>query len=299
MTTESDKPAEKAAPTPGTPEHDAAMVALATERMGLEQPTIADKPTKPAGVPDKFWDAEKGVVRVDDLAKSYTELEKARSAAPVFKADTPAKVPTVDEAKAFLVTKGVSAEDIAKLDEDGVKAKYAELNKPAAPKSSGIDMAALNAEFAANGDLTAETRQKLADDGYPKEIVDGYISGQKALAEKYDQAAFAIAGGEASFKAMADWASQNFTEADAKAYNEAVTSRDVAKMNLAVQGLKSRYEAAEGLKPNLLKGDGSANSAQGFTSREEMVKAMSDPRYKKDPAYRKTVETRVGLATFF
>lgn len=33
-------------------------------------------PGRPADVPDKFWDADAGAVRVDALAKSYRELEK-------------------------------------------------------------------------------------------------------------------------------------------------------------------------------------------------------------------------------
>ncbi len=33
-------------------------------------------PTRPDGVPEKFWDAEKGVVNTDAAIKSYTELEK-------------------------------------------------------------------------------------------------------------------------------------------------------------------------------------------------------------------------------
>lgn len=35
---------------------------------------------KPDGLPDKFWDAEKGEVRADALLKSYLELEKKMSA---------------------------------------------------------------------------------------------------------------------------------------------------------------------------------------------------------------------------
>lgn len=35
-------------------------------------------PERPDYIPEKFWDAEKGEVRVDGLAKSYAELEKNR-----------------------------------------------------------------------------------------------------------------------------------------------------------------------------------------------------------------------------
>ncbi len=36
-------------------------------------------PDRPADVPDKFWDADAGAVRVDALAKSYRELERHMS----------------------------------------------------------------------------------------------------------------------------------------------------------------------------------------------------------------------------
>jgi len=47
-----------------------------------------DTPTKPEGLPDKFWDAEKGQVRQDALLESYTNMEKEYS-----KLKQPAPVP--------------------------------------------------------------------------------------------------------------------------------------------------------------------------------------------------------------
>jgi len=41
-------------------------------------PTVGDQ-APPAGVPAKFWDAEKGEIRVDALLKSYLELERKLS----------------------------------------------------------------------------------------------------------------------------------------------------------------------------------------------------------------------------
>lgn len=38
---------------------------------------------KPETLPEKFWDAETGEIRMDDLIKSYIALEKKLSAAPV------------------------------------------------------------------------------------------------------------------------------------------------------------------------------------------------------------------------
>ncbi|WP_119679683.1 capsid assembly protein [Indioceanicola profundi] len=45
----------------------------------MTETTIA---TRPANVPEKFWDAEAGAIRVEALLKSYAELEKRLSAAP-------------------------------------------------------------------------------------------------------------------------------------------------------------------------------------------------------------------------
>jgi len=45
------------------------------------------KPQRPDNIPEKFWDAEKGEVRLDELAKSYAELEKAKSEAPAPKVE--------------------------------------------------------------------------------------------------------------------------------------------------------------------------------------------------------------------
>jgi len=42
-------------------------------------PPPADAKTRPAEVPEKFWDAEAGTLRVDALLKSYRELERRLS----------------------------------------------------------------------------------------------------------------------------------------------------------------------------------------------------------------------------
>jgi hypothetical protein len=44
-----------------------------------QQPTTAATGQKPDGVPEKFWDAANGNVRLDDLIKSYCALEKKLS----------------------------------------------------------------------------------------------------------------------------------------------------------------------------------------------------------------------------
>jgi hypothetical protein len=304
-------PAADTPPAPGTPEHDAKMVAVADARMGVPPTTPstpAAKPTKPAGVPDKFWDAEKGEVRLADLAKSYGELEtKLGQQPPAAKpADPPKPAPSVYAQKALLADKGIAVDEIEKLTPEQVKAKYDELSKPAADpakvaaESKGVDFKVLGDEYAKNGKLSDETYADLAKKGFDKTTVDTYIAGQAAIAEKYDAVGMEAAGGEERFKAMAAWASRSVSPADLATFNDAVSSMDESRMKLAVAGMRARFEAAEGAPPKLaLRGGNAADTSdEGFASLAEQKVAQSDPRYKKDPAYRDQVIRRIANSNF-
>lgn len=257
-------------PAPGTPEHAAAMAAKAQERMGAP---AAAKPTKPEGIPDKFWDAEKGEVRVAEMAKSYTELEKKTPPAPAAKPD-------------LKISPAPAAGDPAAAQ--------------AAVDKAGLNMAEFNAEYAEKGALSPESYAKLAEKGFDKDTVDTYIEGQKARAERYDAAAFEASGSKEKFFEMTKWAASNLKPAEIAAFNAAVTSGDVEQMRLAVTGVRAKFEASEGSSPNLLTGGArsTGNDVTGFASKAEMVEAMKDPRYKKDPAYRAQVAQRVKNANF-
>lgn len=297
-------------PQPGTPAHDAAMVALAESRMSQFAPPAVEepaKPTKPADVPDKFWNAETGAVDYAGLTRSYNELStklgQQKPAAPA-KADEP-KLDTPEKQKAFLTLKGVTAEDIGKLDEAGIKAKVEELSKPAADpakvaaESKGVDFEALTAEFVEKGALTPETYASLEAKGYPKQVVDTYIAGKQALNAAYDAAAHEAAGGEKRFGEMSAWAAANVPAAELDAYNAAVISGNKAQMQLAVAGMRQRFETAEGSPPTLLAGGTTrGGDVAGFTSRKEQSAAINDPRYRADPAYRKSVEQKIGNSKF-
>ena len=42
----------------------------------LATPAIDDRPARPSGVPEKFWNPENGAIRTEALLKSYLELER-------------------------------------------------------------------------------------------------------------------------------------------------------------------------------------------------------------------------------
>jgi hypothetical protein len=56
-------------------------------------------------------------------------------------------------------------------------------------------------------------------------------------------------------------------------------------IQIAVAGMKAEYDNAEGYEGRMLTGK-AAQSRDSFRSQAEVVQAMSDPRYDRDPAYR-------------
>lgn len=235
--------------------------------------------TRPEGIPEKFWDAEKGEVKVAELAKSYTELEKVKPAA------TPPASGNPDPAEAAAAAAQAAAAAGGTGDADA--------------------FATFATEFAEKGALSEASYKALAEKhNLPKEVVDQYIAGQARVAELEGQAAVsevhALAGGADQYAAMAKWALANLTEADQEVFDKAVMSTDKATRSMAVESLKARFTAATGSDPKLISGDGAANAGAGaFQSRAEVTAAMRDPRYKADPAYRAEVERRINAMPVF
>lgn len=248
------------APKPGTPEYDAAMAEKG--KGAVQTPAAPAAPARPEGLPEKFK-------TVADMVASYAELEK--------KLGTPA-------APAAEAKPGEAPKSPLTVPTD-------EANK--AVQNAGLDMAALDAEWKANGDLKPESYAALEKSGIPKAMVDSYISGQKALAAQYDADAFATAGGEESYTKMVTWAKTGLQADEIKAFDKAVTSGDRAQMKLAVAGLKSRFEAKFGSDPSLLSGGG-VPSGDVYESTEQMKADMRKPEYKKDPAFRAKVAEKIG-----
>ena len=57
----------------------------------------------------------------------------------------------------------------------------------------------------------------------------------------------------------------------------------------AVQALKFRFDDAKGVDGEMLQGKAPKSTADTFKSQAQVVKAMSDPQYEKDPAYRQAI----------
>ena len=228
--------------------------------------TTAEKPveqsvetSKPEGLPEKFNS-------VEDLAKSYSELEKKLGETKV--------------------------EETPETKQEEPKTEDLEIANKAA-ESAGLNVQDLQAEFDNSGELKAESYEALDKAGIPKEYVDQFIAGQLAMRENLVSDVKGVAGGEDSYGEMMEWASNNLSESEKNAYNNAVNNTDVEAIKLAVVGLKARYESANGIEPTLTKGKASPSTEGGFRSWAEVTEAMADARYQKDIAYQDDVKRKI------
>ena len=264
--------------TPETPEekqeHIDAMVAKAE---GKEAPATApsDEPAatpegetaeRPAWLPEKFKTPE-------DLAKAYAALEQKNS--------------TGDKPQ--------SPEGDAK-DGDEVPTQ-ADANEAAqkAVEAAGLDMDALGAKIAQNGDLDAADYEALQKQGITKDMVSTYVAGQQAIAEKLVTSMHNAVGGEDQFNTLLEWGAENLSREEVAAFNQTIDGGSEAAIRMALEGLNSRYKAAGNDKPKLLGGrQAAAASVDVFRSQAEMTAAINDPRYARDAAYRSDVIAKIG-----
>tara|TARA_B100001939_G_C16913303_1_gene605671 strand:+ start:676 stop:1458 length:783 start_codon:yes stop_codon:yes gene_type:complete len=159
---------------------------------------------------------------------------------------------------------------------------------------------ALNDEYDENGRLSDESMEALKEMS-SEELVDAYFQMQERmgsepqgteLTESDVSAIQQSVGGAENYNALVSWAAENFDQSEIEAFDGVVESGNVGAINLALQALYYRYTEAEGMEGQLLQGKAAA-PANGFRSQAEVVRAMQDPRYDRDPAYRAEVMQRL------
>ena len=96
-------------------------------------------------------------------------------------------------------------------------------------------------------------------------------------------------GGEKQYNTMLQWASNNFDESEISRYDKVMESGDPDAAYFAVQALAAKYNDGVGVEGKMLTGKPAADKGDNFRSQAEVVRAMSDPRYEADPAYRQDI----------
>ena len=156
-----------------------------------------------------------------------------------------------------------------------------------------------SAEFAENGQLSAETMEKF-NSMSSQELVNAYIESQANAPQQQQQQSSDLseaevnsiknyAGGEESYNTLMQWAGSNLPQASVEAFDNLVENGNAVAIQLAVAGLRAEYDRSNGVDGELLTGKAPEQTVDVFRSQAEVVRAMSDPRYDDDPAYRQDV----------
>ena len=109
------------------------------------------------------------------------------------------------------------------------------------------------------------------------------------LTEAQAQELFKMVGGEKAYQSMITWAGQNLSQEEIQMYDSVMGKGDPNAIFFAVQALNSKYSDAVGQDGQMLSGKSARSEDNSFQSQQELVRAMSDPRYDNDPAYRRSV----------
>lgn len=163
----------------------------------------------------------------------------------------------------------------------------------------GLDLEKITAELVQNdGKLTDETRADLEARGIPKKMVDTHVQGILAIREMQTQTILGAFGGEQAWKEISSWAESNAPADVVDEFNAALQTNDSTRQRAAVHHLKTLYQTSSAGQQTLVQGiQGGAGFHSGYTSRSEMLKAMSDQRYVGgDEQYIRDVEAKVAAS---
>tara|TARA_R100001463_G_scaffold1493_2_gene6613 strand:- start:184 stop:939 length:756 start_codon:yes stop_codon:yes gene_type:complete len=163
-----------------------------------------------------------------------------------------------------------------------------------------------SAEYAENGELSQDTMSKLTEMS-SEELVNAYIASQSTnqatnSIELNDNQVKSIkdsVGGESKYEELVSWAGQNLDAASVQAFDTLVETGNAKAIELAVAGLNARYEAENGSDGQLITGKSPTTNGERFRSQAEVVEAMSDPRYDRDPAYRQEIIEKIERSDDF
>lgn len=193
----------------------------------------------------------------EDMAKAYSELEKKQGKAT----EKPKPIPQP------------SREEV---------------------EEAGLDMAAMEQEFLKTGELSQDSYEAAEKAGFSKEIVDNYIEGRQAVVAREAEQIYESVGGQDAYGDMLTWAADNLSESEIDAFNATINSNDVSSIQLAVRGLKARFDSEQTSEPQRQIDGGQPASADTYESWAQVKADMKDPRYAKDSAFNRKVTEKLA-----
>ena len=209
----------------------------------------------------------------EDLEKAYVELQKKLGEKGAEDSETTGDTDAVDG------------------EETSEETKEAKEDSPAVALITEA-----SAEYYANDNkLSPETIEKFSEMS-SQDLVNAYLelqqgqpAQQQTSVDMTDADVNSIknsVGGEAEYGKLVGWAGENLDKGSIDAFDSIVETGNTQAIKLALSGLKSQYDSANGYEGRMLQGKAPKTSGDVFRSQAEVVAAMSDARYDNDPAYR-------------
>ena len=209
---------------------------------------------------------------------------------------------TDDVRPSWLPEKFKSAEDMAKAYSELEKKQSTEPNDPSmqqmrADAEAGEGMDKFYTEYQEKGELSEKSYEELNKLGLDKGLVDSYIQGQQSIANSEVQQIHNTVGGADNYSKVIEYAKTNLSEAEQNAFNDTLDTGSIEQVKFAVQAIASRAGVNAQSQQSMINGDSIETSSDNFESSAQVIEAMNDPRYAKDPAYRKLVEEKIARST--
>ena len=148
--------------------------------------------------------------------------------------------------------------------------------------------------YSNEGKLSEETMSKLTQMD-SKDLIEAYMQIQSQPTQVEDFTADQVTdiqnfvGGEEQYNGLVGWAAENMPQNFVQAFDNLINVGDPDMVKLAVVGLQAAFQEANGYEGRMLSGKPAQTQQDVFRSQAEVVAAMSDPRYDRDPAYRQDV----------
>ena len=159
----------------------------------------------------------------------------------------------------------------------------------------GVDFNKAVREYQEHGKLSDETVAELEKAGYPSEVIEGFIESRKALESRFTEAVYDSVGGTKEYNRIVDWASKNLPQKTIDSFNRAIDNNNLEAVSLMLEGMKSKMTSKMGTANKSIHGGTATpvNRPKGFANKSEVIEAMSDKRYGRDPEYTRQVEQRM------
>jgi hypothetical protein len=148
------------------------------------------------------------------------------------------------------------------------------------------------------GDQFNENTLKELSESDPTDLAKMYLdyrnnTSNKSLSAEDSESLKNSIGGEQQYSQLMQWASENMNDNEIDMFDSVIDSGDVNAAYFAIQALSYKYGDSVGVEGKLVQGKAPTETTQGYKSQAEVVSAMQDPRYDRDPAYRQEVMAKL------